>query len=295
MPEQPLPYKWNDVLSPTAAQLEQLAQEYKLPRHLLFSALEPDHMPSYQIGEGYVFLVIRAYDAKSHDRADTVHELTRKLIVFYGEDWILTLHRTQMSWMMDVEQDMKDCAPLKDVAMVVDSLVMAALNTYELPIEGLTNRIDSYEDAVFMSRRSDAAINKEMFYLKRKVMVLRRLIKYMVDVTALLPDVRPHTGYHELQYMASKLSFRYDELVEMVSSLMSLNISMSDHRTNEAMRLLTVISVLFMPITFLAGVYGMNFNRMPELEAPYGYPIVLSVMAACVVVLYFWFKRRGWL
>jgi magnesium transporter len=86
-----------------------------------------------------------------------------------------------------------------------------------------------------------------------------------------------------------------DELVEDVNNLLSIQLALASHRTNEVVRVLTVFSVFFLPLTFIVGVYGMNFKYMPELSERWGYPAVLAGMAVVTVAIYIWFRRRGWL
>jgi magnesium transporter len=76
---------------------------------------------------------------------------------------------------------------------------------------------------------------------------------------------------------------------------MNLYLSLSSQRTNEAMRVLTVFSAFFLPLTFIAGVYGMNFEYMPELTWKLGYPGAMAAMVLISVGIYFWFKRKGWI
>ncbi|MGE8378233.1 MAG: CorA family divalent cation transporter, partial [Sphingobacterium sp.] len=87
----------------------------------------------------------------------------------------------------------------------------------------------------------------------------------------------------------------YENLSENVAQLLNVFFNISSNHTNEIMRILTIFSVFFMPITFVAGVYGMNFKNMPELEWYYGYPIAMAIMVAISMAIYLWFKRKGWL
>jgi magnesium transporter len=77
--------------------------------------------------------------------------------------------------------------------------------------------------------------------------------------------------------------------------LFNIYFSVSSQRTNEVIRVLTIFSVFFMPLTFVAGIYGMNFEFMPELRQQWGYPGVIGLMALITLGIYFWFKRKGWL
>jgi magnesium transporter len=82
---------------------------------------------------------------------------------------------------------------------------------------------------------------------------------------------------------------------EMTSSLLDLHLSSVNHRLNEVIKLLTVISTIFIPLTFLVGVYGMNFDWMPELKVWWGYPTLLAVMVVLALGMLRWFRGRGWL
>jgi magnesium transporter len=82
---------------------------------------------------------------------------------------------------------------------------------------------------------------------------------------------------------------------EMISSMLDMYLSSVSYRLNEVMKVLTIIATIFMPLTFIAGVYGMNFRHMPELDWRYGYPSVLVLMAAIFAVMVFYFKRKKWM
>ena len=87
----------------------------------------------------------------------------------------------------------------------------------------------------------------------------------------------------------------YTQVLEDVNNLMNLYISYSAQRTNDVMRVLTIFSAFFLPLTFIVGVYGMNFEFMPELSKKWGYPAVLLLMAAVTIGIFTWFKKRKWL
>jgi magnesium transporter len=92
-----------------------------------------------------------------------------------------------------------------------------------------------------------------------------------------------------------KADTQLEEVYENIHSLLNIYISLSSQRTNEVMRTLTVFTAFFLPLTFIVGVYGMNFKYMPELEAHWGYPGVIGLMLAITIAVWIWFKRKGWL
>ncbi|MOA22565.1 Magnesium transport protein CorA [compost metagenome] len=86
-----------------------------------------------------------------------------------------------------------------------------------------------------------------------------------------------------------------EQVIDSANNLLSVYISLASQKTNEVMRVLTIFSVFFMPLTFIVGVYGMNFENMPEIKSPHGYAITWVVMGIVTIIVYFWFKRKKWL
>jgi magnesium transporter len=86
-----------------------------------------------------------------------------------------------------------------------------------------------------------------------------------------------------------------DAIHENVNNLLNLHISLASHRTNEVMGVLTIFSVFFLPLTFIVGLYGMNFDYMPELHHEMSYPVVVGIMLLIVILTYIWFKRKNWI
>jgi magnesium transporter len=82
---------------------------------------------------------------------------------------------------------------------------------------------------------------------------------------------------------------------ENANHLLNIYFNISSQRTNETMRVLTIFSVFFMPLTFIVGIYGMNFHNMPELGWKWGYPLTLATMAVVTIIIYLWFRRKKWL
>jgi magnesium transporter len=99
----------------------------------------------------------------------------------------------------------------------------------------------------------------------------------------------------DLRENAESSHFYADELLDDVNNLLHMQLALAGHRTNEVVKVLTVFSAFFLPLTFLVGVYGMNFRYMPELEARWGYPAAWALMLVISLGIYVWFRRRRWL
>ena len=123
--------------------------------------------------------------------------------------------------------------------------------------------------------------------MREEIAVLQREESTLItaETRVFLRDVYDHT----IQAIEIVESLR-----EMAVSVMEVFLSAQNQRLNEVMKVLTVISTLFIPLTFIASIYGMNFRHMPELDRPWAYPAVLGVMAVAAVAMLAYFKKRGW-
>lgn len=291
-------FRWLDVVNPSPAELEELAAEHDLPAHAVQDCLEPEHLPKHErLGER-VFMIVRAFDERAGHEADTVQQLTRKVALFVSRDLLLTVHRVEQRFLDELKRDLP--ARLAGKAdpgeRVVAALLDGVLDTYWPPLDEAERAVAHFEHRLF-ERRDVTQLIREVYLLKRKVTALRWMGRHTLDLIQKLKASSEAQAprLQDLKENAEGLYFAADELLEDVNNLVNLQLSLAAHQTNEVMRVLTVFSVFFMPLTFLVGIYGMNFEFMPELKHPWGYPGVLAVMLATCVAIYAWFRRRGWL
>lgn len=166
-------------------------------------------------------------------------------------------------------------------------------------VEALSDRIDTAEEQIMQARGHEQLA--EIHHQRRALITLGRLFWRQRDLTArLLRD--DEIVRRETQIYLRDVHDRTVQLIDMVETtrelaagLVEIHMSISTQRTNQIMKTLTIMASIFIPLTFVAGVYGMNFEWMPELTWPWGYPAVLLLMLAVSVGLLVWFRRRGWL
>jgi len=179
-------------------------------------------------------------------------------------------------------------------------LIDAIVDNYFAILEKLGELVESIEEELITKSTEKTlqqihGIKRELLFLRKSVWPLRELTNNLektespliVDATKLyLRDVYDHT----IQIIDTVESFR-----DMVSGMFDIYLSSISNRMNAVMKVLTIIATIFIPLTFIAGIYGMNFKDMPELEWKWGYPIVLIVMAVVGISMLIYFKRRKWL
>ncbi len=171
---------------------------------------------------------------------------------------------------------------------------------YFLSLEGMGEYIETLEMRALDQPAPSLAgelhgLKRELLLLRRATWPLREQITMLLreehplvtrDITLYLRDLYDHT----IQVIDTVETLR-----DMVSGLLDVYLSSLSNRMNDVMRVLTIIATVFIPLTFIAGVYGMNFEYMPELHYPWGYPVVLGGCAALAVGMVVWFRRKGWL
>jgi len=288
-------FDWIDLNNPSTEEIQEIAQQFSLHEASIKDCMQPDHLPKYEIVDHYTFIIVRVFTQHIIHDADTIQELTNKIAIFYTADYLLTVHRTDQPLIAEVKKKAIDEKGCKDIWCILIRIIRASLLTFDEPSVKLGQSLDYFEENVFLKQRK-APILRGLYYVKRKVDVIRRLLILSYEIIDKVDTPKQRNIYtRDLRDLYIRLQNVYDNLSENTAQLLSAYFSIASHRTNEIMRVLTIFSVFFMPLTFIVGVYGMNFHFMPELDWHWGYPLVMLVMAGITLGIYFWFKRKGWL
>ncbi len=294
--EQP-PFTWIDVTAPTPAELQELAARHGLPATAVEDCLDPEHLPKYERFSDSIFLILRVFDAAAPESAGTVQELTRKIALFLRGDVGLTVHRVDLPAIAAVRERFSGPAAEESTGTgLLSALVKATLDTYDKPLQQAEDDIDAFEEGLFRPDLPAPPLDR-VHVLKRRVSLIKRILWQTQTVIVRMTPAgeRMLPLYQDLKENTESYHFWADQLQEDLNNLLSIHVTMASHRTNEVMRVLTVFSAFFLPLTFIVGVYGMNFEHMPELGKRWGYPAVIALIAAVCLVIFIWFRRRGWL
>jgi len=288
-------FEWIDSTDPSKEELHEIARKYDLHDSSVEDCLQPDHLPKHENVGPYIFIIFRLHVEEVADQADTVQELTDKIAIFMKEDLIITIHRKPWLQAEEINENFLKKGLCKSAHHILNEIVKSGLRTYETRASDLIKEIEYFEENMFLKNQK-VSLLEGLYYLKRKVDVTRRILLLSNDIVEKIDD-KEHTDTYtrDTRDLYVKLHSMYDTLFENTTHLLSVYFSISSQRTNEIIRVLTIFSVFFMPLTFIAGIYGMNFEFMPELKMKLGYPGVMLFMVAITGFIYVWFKRRGWL
>jgi len=179
------------------------------------------------------------------------------------------------------------------------SIIDAIVDEYFLTLNHLEEDIENFEDRA--TKTSDGNFIEEIQETKKYLLQIKRAISPLRDNIFVISHHGILTQTDELKPFLQDLTENLNHAISMVenhrewlTNIMDVNLSVLSHQTNKVMKVLAMISTIFIPLTFIAGIYGMNFNFMPELTYQWGYPIVLSCMGITAVIMLFIFKFHRW-
>jgi len=255
--------------------------------------LNTGQRPKLEESKDYLFIVLKMlqYD-------DTTGEIKAEQVsLIAGSNFVISFQESEGDVFNHVRERIRKTTPRVRFAY---ALVDAIVDGYFSILENLGEQIESLEDKLLHAPSSQNLatiheLKRELVFMRRSVWPLREVVggfdrlesELVHDFTRpYLRDLYEHT----VQVIDTVETFR-----DMLSSLLDLYLSSLSNRMNEVMKVLTIIATIFIPLTFIAGIYGMNFKFMPELEWYWGYFAALFVMAIVVVFMVFYFRRKGWL
>ncbi|MEN9947480.1 MAG: hypothetical protein RL106_303 [Bacteroidota bacterium] len=279
-------FEWVDISASHAHELDSIVEKFGLKRMLVHDSVQFGHLPKYEKTDDYHFLILRGYTASSGQRLTTIPELSNKIAFFFHEHRLITIHRAPFEFLDSIT------AKHTNVDSLLWNIISELINTYETPGQWLNGRMDVMERIIFLKDSRKVSI-EELYYLKSQVRVIKKLL-VLTQHTLMNLDLEKgnRSVAQDVKDRLVSLVLTFDEISEDAHQLMNTYLSVAAQRNNDVMRLLTIFSAFFLPLTFIVGVYGMNFDYFPELKWERGYFYVWSVMIGISLFIFIWFKRK---
>ena len=283
-------FNWIDIEAPSAQQLEEIAIKFNLDVFPVKDALEPGHLPKIEKISNFDFIILRAYTANEYDNISTVEELSNKVAFFYNENQIITIHRSPFLFLKKAfDQDLSYNSVYELLIPIFKEIIL----TYSVPSQWQTNQIDEVEKTIFLKKEYKISL-EDLYYQKAETRISRKLLLLTQNViNQIVVPQESSSALQDVKDNLIKLILEYEEATENAVNLMNTFLSVTAQKNNDVVKLLTVFSAFFLPLTFIAGIYGMNFDFMPELRWQYGYLYVILFMVFISVIIYSWFKRKN--
>jgi magnesium transporter len=279
-------FTWIDIEDANKKELEIIASKYNLSYFLMKDSLDIGHLPKYEQLHKHDFFIFRAYTSNINLNIDEIGEMSNKIAFFIFEDKLITIHRAHFSFLnIHEEKHIK-------INELFLRIVGFMIESFKKPTIELSNKITQIEKTIFLKDYRVILI-EELYFIKSQARILKKIISITESIIHQSQDKYKVSYIHQdIQDQLLNLLTMNEESLENSTQLMNTYLSLSDQKNNEVVRLLTIFSVFFLPLNFIAGVYGMNFSFMPELTWKIGYAFALCLMAIVVIVIYLWFRRK---
>lgn len=266
--------------------------------------LNTEQRPKTDITDEYVYIVLNMLTYDEQEKEIDSEQLS----IVLGGNFVITFQERKGDIFDAVRERLKnDRGRIRKAGAdyLAYSLIDGVIDNYFKVLEAIGEDIEEIEDELVADPSKETILN--IHFLKRETIYLRRAVWPLREIISRLergetPLIRPATAVylrdiydHTVQVIDTVETYR-----DLIAGMLDIYLSSISNRLNEIMKVLTIFAAIFIPLTFIAGVYGMNFNtqrsplNMPELNAYFGYPAVLAVMFAIAVVMLIFFKRRNW-
>lgn len=282
-------FKWIDLISPTKEQIGSITKAHNLDFFLVSDSLEPGHLPKIEQFEEFTFIILRAYSAKKEQNVTTVQELSDKVAFFIKKDTLITVHRPDFPFLVDIKETLN---PSISIYQHIIHIFSHIVDSYTEPASWQSSLIDEKESIIFLKDLKKISL-EDLYYQKTETRISKKLLLLTQNVVNQYRiPVENQTAMQDVKDSLIKLILEYEEALEDANNIMNTYLSVAAQKSNDVMKLLTIFSAFFLPLSFIAGLYGMNFEHMPELKWRHGYLFVIIVMAIFAITLLIWFKRK---
>lgn len=282
-------FVWFDFLNPSKEDLQEIANHYQLDYYQIADSLEMGHLPKYEQQANYNFLILRAYTALPQDRVGSITDISNKIAFFYNDQKLITIHRAEFSFLKTSSNSYASSEAL------LVAIMKAIVDSYQEPANVLSDQIDAMEQTIFLRDYKKISLT-ELYFQKTKTRITKKLLQitqqvlHQVEVSA-----ANKSALADINDSMLNLVLVYEEVLDNAHTILNTYLSINAQKSNDVMKVLTVFSAFFLPLTFIVGVYGMNFEHMPELQWANGYYIILGLMLLITLGIYRWFKKKAYL
>jgi len=279
--------------------IEAIGRHFGIHPLTLEDIVNTGHRPKAEAFEDYDYIVLKmlTYDE------DQNHVTAEQVSFILGPHYLISFQETEgdvFNFVRERIRKAKGRIRKSGCDYLVYALIDAIVDHYFLVLEKMGEKIELLEEALLDDTQTETLqsihrLKREMIFFRKQVWPIREILSTLMKEEASLiqettqifiRDLYDHT----IQVMDTIESFR-----DVLSGLQDLYLSTVSNRMNEVMKVLTIMATIFIPLTFIAGIYGMNFEYMPELKLPWAYPALWILLITILVFMIFWFKRKKWL
>jgi magnesium transporter len=280
--------------------LENLGKQFGLHPLVMEDIVNTDQRPKMEDFGDYVYIVMKMF----HLNTTSTEIIPEQVSIVFGNHFVITFQEGIKGDCFDNIRARIRSGKGKITKMSSDylvySLIDSIIDTYFTILEQFGDKIESLEielinNPIKSTLMTIYELKREIIFLRKSVWPLREVIGQMERGESGLIGDATHVYLRDLYDHTINTLDTIETYRDMLSGMLDIYLSSISNRLNEVMKVLTIITTIFIPLSFIAGVYGMNFKDMPELDWSFGYPAVLSLMFVISVIMVIMFKRKKWI
>lgn len=296
---------WVDFRGETPEQIEQardiLLNVFKFHYLTVEDCLETRNQPKVEAFPDYLYFIL--HGVKPEETSST-NFVTKELDAYLGPNYVVTFHVERFRSIKNVKQQLRGStfACHRGASYLLHQILDNLVDLYMPLIDDFDRSINDLEERVFEMKRNNNVVLEEIMDLRRAIARLKRISSRQLEVLYRLShgefeqipeSVLPF--YRDVHDHLQRITDLAESYRDIVGGLFDIRFAVVSNKTNEIMKTLAVLSAIILPLTLIAGIYGMNFENMPELKTINGYFMTLGVMAVIAIALLFYFWRKGWI
>lgn len=285
---------WVDFFQPTKDEIRKLEEFFHFHPLAIEDCLDDlNQRPKIDYYENYQFLIIHALRKRDFRPIE--------LDLFVGGKWLVSFHKEEIRELSEVWEYLCNNTSLrKNPFFLMHKLIDKMVDEYFPPVYELEDKLNSIEDNTKNETIRELIdqlfdLRNDLSKLRRTILPMRDLLYRMINSERLSYLKEQHLYFNDVHDHLLKLTEMLETNRDFSSDIRDNYLSINSNNMNSTMMTLTVITTIFMPLTFIAGVYGMNFENMPELNWSYGYFFVLGLMLVIALMMFRYFVKKGWL
>lgn len=277
--------------------IEAFAKPYNIHPLTLEDIVHTDQRPKFEDYDHYVFTVMKMISY-------TTEVQSEQLAIILLENTVISFQEVQGGDAFDILRarlrQSKGRIHKLGADYLAYALMDAVIDCYFMAIEKIGDRVEQIEEDIIDNNDKKSLmelydLKREMIYLRKQVWPMRDMINNMIRSETTLINESSDIYLRDLSDHVTRIIDTVETYRDLLSGIMDIYLSTNANRMNEVMKMLTIMSSIFIPVTFIAGVYGMNFDSMPELKSPYGYAITWTIMLIIIIGMLIYFKRKKWM
>lgn len=290
---------WWDLFDLTDDETLVLSEKFHFHPLAIEDCLADVHYPKVDYYESYLYLVMHGVDI---DLSKEEGFAPKELDVFLSKEYLVSYHEKESRSITDVKRRIQEKVPLFEFGLdfLLYSIIDVMVVHYLPVLESIEDQLDNSEEQIFKDPKPELlrhilALKRTVLRLKKTVFPQREVINHLARNEYEFVQTRTQAYFRDVYDHLYRMAEMTESFRDMSTAMVEAYLSTVSNRMNAIMKVLTTITTIFMPLTVITGIYGMNFKHMPELEWRFGYFVVLGIMVVVALSLVSYFRKKRWL